>query len=144
MARIEPVRRILAATDRSSSADRAVAWAADMAKRYEAELLVLQVLLADPEGDADRVDAALAEFTGTLGPYAMPRLVVDANPADAIVRAAAEERVDVLVVGNVGMSGRKEFLLGNVPNRVSHNATCTVVIVNTAEDAPRRRFGRKR
>ena len=29
------------------------------------------------------------------------------------------------------MSGRKEFLLGNVPNRVSHNAGCTVVIVDT-------------
>jgi ubiquinone biosynthesis protein len=30
------------------------------------------------------------------------------------------------------MSGRKEFLLGNVPNRISHNARCTVIIVNTA------------
>ena len=40
----------------------------------------------------------------------------------------------MLVVGNVGMSGRREFLLGNVPNRVSHNARCTVVIVNTAEN----------
>jgi nucleotide-binding universal stress UspA family protein len=29
------------------------------------------------------------------------------------------------------MQGRKEFLLGNVPNRVSHNAPCTVVIVDT-------------
>src|SRR6266496_1573624 len=32
------------------------------------------------------------------------------------------------------MAGRKEFLLGNVPNRVSHNARCTVIIVNTAGD----------
>jgi predicted unusual protein kinase regulating ubiquinone biosynthesis (AarF/ABC1/UbiB family) len=38
----------------------------------------------------------------------------------------------VLVVGNVGMAGRKQFLLGNIPNRISHNARCTVVIVNTA------------
>jgi ubiquinone biosynthesis protein len=37
----------------------------------------------------------------------------------------------VIVVGSVGMSGRKEFLLQNVPNRVSHNAPCTVVIVQT-------------
>ena len=41
---------------------------------------------------------------------------------------------DVLVVGNVGMSGRREFLLGNVPNRVSHNAPCTVVIVDTSSE----------
>jgi nucleotide-binding universal stress UspA family protein len=32
------------------------------------------------------------------------------------------------------MSGRREFLLGNVPNRVSHNSRWTVVIVNTAEE----------
>jgi ubiquinone biosynthesis protein len=38
----------------------------------------------------------------------------------------------VVVVGNLGMGGRKQFLLGNVPNRISHNARCTVVIVNTA------------
>jgi hypothetical protein len=29
------------------------------------------------------------------------------------------------------MGGRKELLLGSVPNRVSHGARCTVVIVNT-------------
>jgi ubiquinone biosynthesis protein len=39
----------------------------------------------------------------------------------------------VLVVGNAGMAGRKEFLLGNVPNRISHNARCTVIIVNTTD-----------
>jgi predicted unusual protein kinase regulating ubiquinone biosynthesis (AarF/ABC1/UbiB family) len=57
---------------------------------------------------------------------------VDTDPSRAIVQAAEDEAVDVLVVGNIGMSGRKEFLLGNVPNRVSHNARCTVVIVNTS------------
>jgi nucleotide-binding universal stress UspA family protein len=47
------------------------------------------------------------------------------------------------VVGNVGMSGRKEFLLGNVPNRVSHNTRRTVVIVNTSaalEEPKKKRF----
>jgi len=58
-------------------------------------------------------------------------VVMDADPASAIVRAAEQEAVDVLVVGNSGMAGRKEFLLGNVPNRISHNARCTVIIVNT-------------
>src|SRR5262245_52951733 len=85
VARIEPVRRIVAATDRSSSADRAVAWAADMATRYEAELVVLQVLLPDPDRDVKGIDAALGEFAGTIGPYARSRLVVDDSPAEAIV-----------------------------------------------------------
>jgi nucleotide-binding universal stress UspA family protein len=120
------VRRILVATDRSESADRAVRWAADMAARYEAELLVLQVV-------AERAAEALAELTGyadSLGARALVETAED--PSDGIVRAAAQEKADVLVVGNVGMSGRREFLLGNVPNRVSHNAPCTVVIVDTS------------
>jgi ubiquinone biosynthesis protein len=120
------VRRILVATDRSQSADQAVRWAADMAARYEAELLVLQVV-------AERAAEALSELTGyadSLGARALVETAED--PSDGIVRAAAQEKVDVLVVGNIGMSGRREFLLGNVPNRVSHNAPCTVVIVNTA------------
>jgi nucleotide-binding universal stress UspA family protein len=47
---------------------------------------------------------------------------------------AHEEKIDVIVVGSVGMSGRKEFLLENIPNRVSHMAPCTVVIVQTQAD----------
>ena len=69
-------------------------------------------------------------------------MVVDDDPSAAIVEAADEERADVVVVGNAGMSGRKEFLLGNVPNRVSHNARCTVVIVNsTGEPSEERAAG---
>ena len=129
------VRRILVATDRSQSADRAVRWAAEMAERYEAELLVLQVVT---EGAAAKLPE-LAQFAETLG--ARPRIETGEDPSAAIVRVAREEKADVLVVGNVGMSGRREFLLGNVPNRVSHNARCTVVIVNTmaAVEGGRRR-----
>jgi ubiquinone biosynthesis protein len=60
------------------------------------------------------------------------RVAVDPDPAAAILAAAQDIEANMLVVGNRGMSGRKEFLLGNVPNRISHNARCTVVIVNSA------------
>jgi nucleotide-binding universal stress UspA family protein len=86
----------------------------------------------------------LAELAGAVGvPDARLEVVVDTDdPSRAIVRAADDAKADVLVVGNVGMSGRKEFLLGNVPNRVSHNARCTVVIVNTSEAVAERSGGR--
>jgi ubiquinone biosynthesis protein len=122
------VRRVLVATDRSPSADTAVRWAADMAERYEAELVVLQVV----ENAAQSVLPALAQFAESLDSRARARVETGADPSAAIVRVAGEEAADVLVVGNVGMSGRREFLLGNVPNRVSHNAPCTVVIVDTS------------
>lgn len=126
--RLPPVRRILVGTDGSETAELAVSWAADMAARYEAELHLLRVL-ADQDSGAE---PALAERARELAAdRGRAHVVVDANPADAIVAAAQAHAVDVVVVGSVGMSGRREFLLGNVPNRVSHNAPCTVVIVDT-------------
>jgi predicted unusual protein kinase regulating ubiquinone biosynthesis (AarF/ABC1/UbiB family) len=68
---------------------------------------------------------------GLAGERGRSRVMVDDDPAMAIVRVAEDEAADVLVVGNAGMAGRKEFLLANVPNRISHNARCTVIIVNT-------------
>jgi ubiquinone biosynthesis protein len=137
------VKRIMVATDRSESAGRAVDWAAAMADRYQAELMVLQVMVPEQApgteagaAEATRVSFAaqeLAQYAERLaGTRGRSKVVVDEDPARGIVQAAHEEAVDVLIVGNVGMAGRKEFLLGNVPNRVSHNARCTVIIVNTA------------
>ena len=122
--------RILVGTDRSETATRAVEWAVDMAGRYEAELVVLEV-----GGDLDELERYVAK----IAPGARAVAVEGEEPATAMVAAAEAERVDVLVVGNLGMSGRREFLLGNIPNRVSHSARCTVVIVNTSE-TPRSRL----
>jgi nucleotide-binding universal stress UspA family protein len=45
---------------------------------------------------------------------------------------AGEEGFDLIVVGSVGMSGAKRFMLGNVPNRVSHHSPTDVLILHTA------------
>ena len=129
------VARILVATDRSETAERAVAFAGDMAARYDAELLLLRVLLND-DGVLAEAARELAEQARELaGERGHSSVVVAEDPAEAIIEAVSRERADVVVVGSVGMSGRKEFLLRNVPNRVSHNAPCTVVIVQTREDS---------
>ncbi len=129
------VSRILVGTDQSETATRAVGWALEMARRYEAELVVVQV-----GGD----QASLERHVAEVAPGARALVVEGDEPAAAIVAAAEAERVDVVVVGNLGMSGRREFLLGNIPNRVSHNARCTVVIVNTAAEPERSRLPWKR
>jgi nucleotide-binding universal stress UspA family protein len=53
------------------------------------------------------------------------------DPADAILDVAEERGSDLIVVGNKGMTGAKRFLLGSVPNRVSHHAPCAVLIIRT-------------
>src|ERR1041385_3347704 len=56
------VERILVATDRSETAERAVTFAQEMAERYEAQLVLLRVLLSD--------DGVLAEATTDLAEHA--------------------------------------------------------------------------
>jgi ubiquinone biosynthesis protein len=131
-------------TDLSQTASRAVGWANDFAERFGAELHLVQVIVpsnpSDTEfGSAERTRAAAAaealqsEAERLAGLRGRAHVVVDEDPAMAIVGAAGDAAIDVLVVGNAGMAGRKEFLLGNVPNRISHNARCTVIIVNTTD-----------
>jgi nucleotide-binding universal stress UspA family protein len=130
----EAVNVVLVATDLSETAGRAVRFAAEMASRYEAELVVLRVLVGTDVSRAD-ASAELDAYVRQLDGERKRAAIVSAeDPADAIVDAARRENADVLVVGSVGMSGRREFLLRNVPNRVSHNAPCTVVIVQTHKD----------
>ena len=122
--------RILVGTDRSETATRAVRWAAEMARRYEAELLVTQSV----RNGAERAETerALIEYTAEIvGGDARVIVREGTDPARQMVEIANEEAIDVIVVGSVGMSGRKEFLLENIPNRISHLASCTVVIVQT-------------
>jgi len=139
------VGRVMVGTDRSETAERAVRWAAAFAERYGAELHVVQVVVPKHPVDTEhgaaeitRARSAADELqvyaTGIAGARGKAHVVIDDDPALAIVNATEEHDIDVLVVGNAGMAGRKEFLLGNVPNRISHNARCTVIIVNTTGD----------
>jgi nucleotide-binding universal stress UspA family protein len=79
------------------------------------------------------VDATLREAAGkvedagvTVNTYAR-----EGDPADAILDVAEERGADLIVVGNKGMTGAKRFLLGSVPNKVSHHAPCSVLIIRT-------------
>ncbi|HYX75971.1 MAG TPA: universal stress protein [Gaiellaceae bacterium] len=131
------MRRILVGTDRSETATRAVRWAAQMAEQYDAELIVCQSVRDAMDKLTTQRD--LAEYVQeVVGPGARPLAAQGNDPARVMVELAKEEEVDVIVVGSVGMSGRKEFLLENVPNRVSHNAPCTVVIVQTQREGGKR------
>jgi len=55
----------------------------------------------------------------------------EGDPADSILDVAEERKAGLIVVGNKGMTGAKRFLLGSVPNKVSHHAPCSVMIIRT-------------
>jgi nucleotide-binding universal stress UspA family protein len=80
------------------------------------------VLALLDEGRAEAVEAGVAE---------VETFARQGDAADAIIDVAEEQRSDLIVVGNKGMTGAKRFLLGSVPNKVSHHAPCSVLIVRT-------------
>jgi nucleotide-binding universal stress UspA family protein len=84
----------------------------------------------NPREDVDATLAAAAEAAraGGVDANVYPR---QGDPADAILDVAEEREADLIVVGNKGMTGAKRFLLGSVPNKVSHHAPCSVLIIRT-------------
>jgi nucleotide-binding universal stress UspA family protein len=85
----------------------------------------------NPREDVDATLAVVAELAAAAGVTAAchPR---QGDPADAILDVAEENGADLIVVGNKGMTGAKRFLLGSVPNKVSHHAPCSVLIIRTS------------
>jgi nucleotide-binding universal stress UspA family protein len=77
-------------------------------------------LLESAQAEAQTGDVAQVETFARVG-----------DAADAILDIAEEQRSDLIVVGNKGMTGATRFLLGSVPNKVSHHAPCSVLIVRT-------------
>ncbi len=116
-------KRILVGTDLSSTAQVATERAARLASRLDSELVIVHA-----GSDRERVEE-VAEGYGGRG------VAASGPPAEVLVSQAEAEGADLIVVGSVGMSGARRFMLGNVPNKVSHHAPTDVLIVKT--DAPR-------
>ena len=117
--------RIVAGTDLSKTAEVATQRAAELARGLSAKLVLVHAG-SDPgaplEDLAESLDAEV--------------IVAKGNPVDVLL-TAAESGGDatLLAVGSVGMSGARRFMLGNVPNKVSHSARTDLLIVKT--DPPR-------
>jgi nucleotide-binding universal stress UspA family protein len=120
-------KKVLIATDGSVTASHAAGVGFDVAKASGAEVLLLHV--GDPK-DGKKV---LTQAEKSVGKTKVPvsTMSVSGDPADMICEVAEREGVDLIVVGNKGMTGAKRFLLGSVPNQVSHHSPCNVLIVKT-------------
>jgi nucleotide-binding universal stress UspA family protein len=142
---------IVVGTDGSDTAKTAVRYAIDLARELGARLQIVSAYEPVPE---QRLRNQRLEATEDLQWAVSPRDEVIAllqeaaedariagveaevfsrqgDAADAIIDVAEEQRCDLIVVGNRGMTGAKRFLLGSVPNRVSHHAPCSVLVVRT-------------
>ena len=84
----------------------------------------------NPREDVDATLEAAADQVKEAG-VDVQVFAREGDPADAILDVAEERKSGLIVVGNKGMTGAKRFLLGSVPNKVSHHAPCSVMIIRT-------------
>jgi nucleotide-binding universal stress UspA family protein len=86
--------------------------------------------MVNPREDVDATLESAAEQIKEAG-VEVQIFAREGDPADAILDVAEERGAGLIVVGNKGMTGAKRFLLGSVPNKVSHHAPCSVLIIRT-------------
>ena len=142
---------IVVGTDGSATAGSAVSHAIALALRSRARLHIVSVyeppaerLASGPTHVPDDVQwsvgprAEVLELLGraeaevrAAGLAEVETFARQGDAAEAILDVAEELGADLIVVGHKGMTGADRFLLGSVPNRVSHHAPCSVLIVRT-------------
>ncbi|MFL5894082.1 MAG: universal stress protein [Thermoleophilaceae bacterium] len=143
---------IVVGTDGSDTAREAVRQAAELAKAVGADVFLVSAYepvsearlrqerrdvpedvswVVNPREDVQAVLDEEAERVRGIGIGQVETFAREGDPADAILDVAEEKGSDLIVVGNKGMTGARRFLLGSVPNKVSHHAPCNVMIVRT-------------
>ena len=142
---------IVVGTDGSETAQEAVRQATDLAKAVGARIYLVSAFepvgnqrlreerqqvpedmqwMVNPREDVEATLKEAGEQIGEAG-VQVETSARQGDPADAILDVAEENNADLIIVGNKGMSGAKRFLLGSVPNKVSHHAPCSVMIIRT-------------
>ena len=159
------IKRILVPVDFSTPSLQALAYACQVAKRLEAELLIVHVI--EPAFRADATDVYVASPRGavllqeqlrltearltrlcadlTKKGYRVHSIVKRGSPARAITDTAARVGAHLIVMGTLGRTGLAHMLIGSVAERVVRTAPCPVLTVRPRPPARRAstRTGRK-
>jgi len=144
------IKKVLVPTDFSDSARHAFGYGVSFAREYDAELILLHVVQNLTVGYAsDLFPVPMAEVFQEISGYAkaeldklaeeakqkgavVTQLVVQGKPSAEIVRHAAENAVDIIVLGTHGKGMLDQALFGSTTERVMRRAPCPVLTVPRA------------
>jgi nucleotide-binding universal stress UspA family protein len=145
------LKKVLVPTDFSESARHAVTYGISFAREYSAELILLHVVENLTVGYAsDLFPVPMAEVFQEISGYAKAELaklgsearakgvdveeqVVQGKPSAEIMRFAADNDVDMIVLGTHGKGMLDQALFGSTTERVVRRAPCPVLTVRLAE-----------
>ena len=132
------VKKLLTAVDGSKYADKALEYAVQLAKNYNANLALIHV----EEDKLIRVGGPQVEdCIGTVGEcilkdaatkvegVSFDKKLEYGSPAEVVIKVAKKADVDIIVVGSRGLSSVRRFLLGSVSDDISMHARSSVLIV---------------
>jgi nucleotide-binding universal stress UspA family protein len=135
-------QKILVGYDGSAPGRKAYEVALDMAKKYQAELHVVAVARPPEFAEDVETEAALESAREHLGKQfgdlesqaahvgiKAHLRVVTGHPAEQIVRAAEQHRIELIVLGHRGHGVFERWLLGSVSRAVIAYAHCAVMVV---------------
>jgi len=136
------INRILLATDGSIYSEKAGKYAIYLAKTLGAELTMVHVIeqkmpkSLSPEEIKKQKAIKAREVFSNLEEYAKKEelrfstgILVSRDSAQAILKES-EEGFDLVVVGSLGKSGLKKFILGSVSEKVVGEASVPVMVVH--------------
>ena len=151
---------VLLATDGSSDAWKAVNVLQDLALPAKSHLMLLHVIkkhVYETGQCVDRTGKSQAEFAklakdvcrdrGSVGVGVLKdtRKALDLPPhitikermalgheAKEILRAARQEKVELVIMGSKGMTGLRRLFMGSVSHTVSQHAPCSVLVVRSS------------
>jgi nucleotide-binding universal stress UspA family protein len=140
--------KILVGLDGSEYSLKALDFAADLAKKYQSQLVLVHVVMRQiyainpPEAGVlagtaivreleEDGKAILAKGEETVKAKGIPveTRLKQGVPAEELLRAAVDEKADLIVLGSRGLSQVRAFFLGSVSDKVSHHAKCPALIV---------------
>ena len=141
--------KVLIALDGSTVSEQALELAQELLAGTSAEVTVLHVIprhliygkggpvvaeCYDPE-EEQAISRTLLEGAATrlsaagVG-SAITKEIEVGDPADAILTVAADEGIDLIIMGSRGLNAAKRFLLGSVSTKVSTHAPCAVLVAH--------------
>jgi nucleotide-binding universal stress UspA family protein len=147
------IRKILVPTDFSESARHALGYALSLAEEFHAEVTLLHVVEEMAVGYAsDLFPVPMAEVFHEISAYARKELatlasggrerglavkecLLQGKPSNEIVRVAAEEAFDMIVLGTHGRGVLDHALFGSTTDRVVRKAPCPVLTCRRPEHA---------
>ena len=84
---------------------------------------------ADKRAEAENYLKKIADRTKYEG-VQIRTDVVSGSPAQTITEYATKNGVDLIIISNHGRSGRTQMFIGNVADRLIHNPSAPILLVN--------------